>query len=45
MSQILCVLIFNIFVSISANTPYLPKWSSLDTRPIPDWYDKGKIGM
>ncbi|KAL3877702.1 hypothetical protein ACJMK2_035368 [Sinanodonta woodiana] len=24
---------------------YLPNWDSLDTRPIPSWYDDVKIGM
>ncbi|CAG0915163.1 unnamed protein product [Notodromas monacha] len=24
---------------------YEPTWESLDSRPIPDWYDKGKIGV
>ncbi|KAH7962879.1 alpha-L-fucosidase [Rhipicephalus sanguineus] len=24
---------------------YTPDWDSLDTRPIPDWYDDAKIGI
>lgn len=24
---------------------YEPNWDSLDSRPIPDWYDKAKIGI
>lgn len=24
---------------------YEPNWDSLDARPIPDWYDKAKIGI
>lgn len=24
---------------------YLPEWASLDTRPIPSWYDEAKIGI
>ena len=24
---------------------YTPDWSSLDTRPIPDWFDEAKIGI
>lgn len=24
---------------------YLPEWDSLDTRPLPEWYDKAKIGI
>ncbi len=23
---------------------YTPDWSSLDTRPLPQWYDDAKIG-
>lgn len=25
--------------------PYDPTWESLDTRPIPEWYDDNKIGI
>jgi alpha-L-fucosidase len=24
---------------------YEPSWSSLDTRPLPSWYDESKIGI
>ncbi|ELT88295.1 hypothetical protein CAPTEDRAFT_91196, partial [Capitella teleta] len=24
---------------------YEPKWSSLDTRPLPKWYDEAKVGI
>jgi len=24
---------------------YQPKWESLDSRPLPNWYDTGKIGI
>ncbi|PSN57902.1 Alpha-L-fucosidase [Blattella germanica] len=27
------------------NTSYLPTWDSLDTRPLPQWYDEAKIGI
>ncbi|XP_067940850.1 alpha-L-fucosidase-like [Watersipora subatra] len=34
------------FLSASADTPrYLPTWDSLDTRPLPSWYDEAKIGI
>ena len=23
----------------------MPTWESLDARPLPDWYDEGKIGI
>ena len=26
-------------------TKYTPNWDSLDSRPIPDWYDDAKIGI
>jgi len=25
--------------------PYLPNWDSLDSRPLPAWYDDSKIGI
>ncbi|CAH2268887.1 tissue alpha-L-fucosidase isoform X2 [Pararge aegeria] len=25
--------------------PYAPDWKDLDTRPLPEWYDKAKIGI
>ena len=24
---------------------YLPDWSSLDSRPLPSWYDQSKVGI
>lgn len=24
---------------------YLPEWDSLDTRPLPQWYDDAKFGI
>ena len=27
------------------NAKYSPDWDSLDSRPLPDWYDKAKIGI
>ena len=24
---------------------YEPTWESLDTRPLPEWYDKAKVGI
>jgi len=26
-------------------TRYTPDWDSLDSRPLPDWYDDAKIGI
>jgi len=34
------------FVSILTKTPkYVPTWSSLDSRPLPSWYDVAKFGI
>ncbi|BFZ06651.1 hypothetical protein BsWGS_09691 [Bradybaena similaris] len=34
-------------VSLTAavNAQYQPNWDSLDSRPLPSWYDEGKIGI
>jgi hypothetical protein len=24
---------------------YTPDWTSLDTRPLPTWYDESKVGI
>ena len=26
-------------------TQYTPDWESLDSRPLPKWYDEAKIGI
>lgn len=26
-------------------TKYEPTWDSLDTRPLPEWYDDAKVGI
>ena len=36
---------FILLLFISNLNSYEPDWKSLDQRPIPDWYDKAKIGM
>lgn len=28
-----------------ATTKYEPHWNSLDTRPLPPWYDQAKVGI
>ena len=35
------ICLFNIAVSVQ----YKPTWESLDTRPLPAWYDEAKIGI
>ncbi|CUT99121.1 fucosidase alpha L 1 tissue [Echinococcus multilocularis] len=34
-----------VVVVASTNITYTPDWASLDTRPLPSWYDEGKIGI
>lgn len=34
------------FVPLSTERPkYDPTWSSLDSRPLPSWYDDAKLGI
>lgn len=34
------------FQNMEANiTQYTPTWDSLDSRPLPQWYDEAKIGI
>ncbi|CAF4954693.1 unnamed protein product, partial [Rotaria socialis] len=30
---------------VLSGSSYLPQWSSLDTRPLPSWYDQSKVGI
>lgn len=32
-------------VSLSVTKKYTPTWESLDSRPLPGWYDDAKIGI
>ena len=29
----------------SGSAPYQPNWESLDSRPLPTWYDQAKLGI
>ncbi len=31
--------------SAAASVRYTPDWSSLDSRPLPSWYDRAKVGL
>ncbi|XP_018301423.1 alpha-L-fucosidase-like [Mycetomoellerius zeteki] len=33
------------FVPFSTKAKYVPTWSSLDSRPLPSWYDEAKFGI
>lgn len=53
-SQIICILIFtrcafgdnseNYLVSAEPQE-YEPNWKSLDSRPLPNWFDRAKVGI
>jgi alpha-L-fucosidase len=34
-----------VFLELSSAIKYEPNWDSLDKRPLPQWYDDGKIGI
>ncbi|XP_071744404.1 alpha-L-fucosidase [Lepeophtheirus salmonis] len=40
----LCTFIF-ILLSVVHGNKYTPDWKSLDSRPLPEWYDQAKIGI
>ena len=33
------------FLTLVSSIKYEPNWKSLDSRPIPAWYDESKIGI
>lgn len=39
--------IFSLYyaTSMADGQNYTPEWSSLDTRPLPTWYDGVKVGV
>lgn len=38
------ILLFSLVITV-VDSKYEPNWDSLDTRPIPGWYDKEKFGI
>lgn len=40
----LSLLVFFIAISSSLQS-FEPNWESLDSRPVPDWYEEAKIGI
>ena len=36
---------FTLAMDKRKTTRYTPDWDSLDSRPLPDWYDDAKIGI
>lgn len=41
----LCLLPLLGCTSFKQQEPYQPNWESLDSRPLPSWYDQSKIGI
>ncbi|KAK0048472.1 alpha-L-fucosidase [Biomphalaria pfeifferi] len=39
------LVILSVLFSTAASGRYDPNWKSLDSRPLPTWYDEGKIGI
>ncbi|RXG56743.1 hypothetical protein Avbf_08768, partial [Armadillidium vulgare] len=39
------VLSLLLLVSTGVFGQYTPDWESLDSRPLPEWYDQAKIGI
>jgi alpha-L-fucosidase len=44
-SNLIKILLFTCFISSTNSQKYKPTWDSIDSRPIPAWYDDGKVGM
>ena len=42
---ILFYIVLTTFTIVTSETRYEPTWESLDARPLPSWYDEGKIGV
>jgi alpha-L-fucosidase len=41
---VVVVSVFGVIVSLSTQR-YQPTWKSLDSRPLPYWYDQAKFGI
>ena len=45
MLKMICLFVFTFaFISLSS-AQYKPTWDSLDSRPLPAWYDEAKFGI
>ena len=42
-TAVICIILSNI--DITTSKKYTPNWSSIDSRPIPDWYNDAKFGI
>lgn len=45
MFQFLFAVCFFGIANFGFGQKYKPTWDSLDSRPLPDWYDKAKVGI
>ncbi|CAF1299589.1 unnamed protein product [Adineta steineri] len=46
MVKLVFILLFSCsLLQTSEQQRYTPNWESLDTRPLPKWYDESKIGI
>ncbi|XP_032220653.1 alpha-L-fucosidase [Nematostella vectensis] len=44
-ASIAVLLSISVFLAPTSDGKYQPNWDSLDTRPLPDWYDRAKFGI
>ena len=44
-AQLVCIFTVFLFPVGNVATRYTPDWNSLDSRPLPAWYDEAKIGI
>jgi alpha-L-fucosidase len=44
-NRLVVIFIYLSLIFVFSNSSYLPEWSSLDTRPLPNWYDQSKVGI
>lgn len=46
MTPVYTTIVINLsLIPIFSALSYLPEWSSLDSRPLPSWYDRSKVGI
>lgn len=44
LKEVLCLLLVCSILNFTCGQ-YTPDWHSLDSRPLPQWYDDAKIGI
>ena len=40
-----CLVVVVISVVLSGSSGYEPNWESIDSRPLPQWFDQAKFGI